>query len=190
MSEWDKKRDLMQRYDLTAHLYDMRYAEEQNVKFDVALKNVTVEGGLILDVGCGTGLLFNRIAEKTETVVGLDFSKKLLFEAKKRGRKLRNVHLVLADADNMPFKEDVFDRVFAFTVVQNTPNPAETLREIKRVAKNDAVVAVTGLKRVFNLEEFRRLLCGAGLEIVDLESDGEKLKCHVAVCRISYVKPS
>ncbi|RLI15903.1 hypothetical protein DRO41_03370 [Candidatus Bathyarchaeota archaeon] len=190
MSEWDKKRDLMQRYNLTAHLYDMRYAEEQNVKFDVALKNVTVEDGLILDVGCGTGLLFNRIAEKTETVVGLDFSKKLLFEAKKRGRKLRNVHLVLADADNMPFKEDVFDRVFAFTVVQNTPNPAETLREIKRVAKNDAVVAVTGLKRVFNLEEFKRLLCGAGLEIVNLESDGEKLKCHMAVCRISYVKPS
>ena len=65
-----------------------------------------------------------------------------------------------------------------------------SLRDIKRVAKNDSVVTVTGLKRVFNLEEFRRLLCGAGLEIVNLESDGEKLKCHVAVCRISYVKPS
>lgn len=189
MSKWNRKRDLMRRYDLTAHLYDMRYAEEQNVKFDVALKNMKVEGqGLVLDVGCGTGLLFNRIAGKAEMVVGLDFSKELLFEAKKRGIKIRSVHLVLADADNMPFKENVFDRVFAFTVVQNTPSPAETLREMKRVAKNKAVVVITGLKKVFSLEEFRRLLYGADLEIVGLESSGEELKCHVAVCRISYVK--
>jgi len=181
MSEWDKKRDVMHRYDLTAHIYDMRYAEEQTAKIEAVMESINMEKeGLVLDVGCGTGLLFNYIANKTKMIVGLDISRGTLFQAKKRAKKFANVHLILADSDNIPLKEGVFSHVFALTLIQNTPNPFKTFNEIKRVSKENAVIIVTGLKKKFPIKTFKRLLHDAGLKVIALTN--ESLNCHVVVC--------
>lgn len=159
----------------------MRYAEEQKAKFQAAFKNLKMEKlGLVLDVGCGTGLLFDYVADKAETVIGVDLSRKTLLKAKEHAKKFQYMHLVLADADKLPFPENFFNHVFAFTLLQNMPNPFATLKEIVRVAKANSVVVVTGLKNVFSRESFEELLGDAGLRIAVLES--EDLKCHVAVC--------
>lgn len=181
MSQWDKKRDVTQHYDLTAHLYDMQYAEEQTAKIEAAVKSINLEKhNLVLDAGCGTGLLFDYVANKAKTIVGLDISRKILLQAKGREKNFPNVHLILADADNMPLKENIFDYAFAVTLIQNMPNPLETLNEVKRVTKENAVVVVTGLKKKFSLKVFEELLRNAGLNVIALKS--ESLKCHVAVC--------
>ena len=180
MSVWDKKRDIMQRYDVTAQIYDMRYAEEQTAKIVAALKHVKVKAGRVLDVGCGTGILFSYVADKARTTVGLDVSKRTLLKARQRAKTHASVHLILADADNMPLRDKVFGRVFAMTLIQNTPSPAETLNEIRRVAKDNALIVVTGLKKVFTKSILRQLLKNAGLNIIAMENEG--LKCYVAVC--------
>jgi ubiquinone/menaquinone biosynthesis C-methylase UbiE len=135
-----------------------------------------------LDVGCGTGILFDHIADTADKIVGLDFSGKTLLEAKRRLRagNLANVHLIRGDADNMPFRDEVFSHVFALTILQNSPDPVETLAEITRVAQNHAVFVVTGLKKIFNERTLRQLLRNTGLKIARLEKEG--LKCYVAVC--------
>jgi ubiquinone/menaquinone biosynthesis C-methylase UbiE len=181
MNEWDKKRALMRRYDLTAHIYDMRYAEEQTAKIEAALEGLKMDAhSLVLDAGCGTGLLFSHVADKAETTVGLDISRKNLLQAKNRAKSLQNIHLVLADADNTPLKDNIFSHVFGITLIQNMPNPAGTLREIRRVAKEDAVIVITGMKKAFTLEKFEELLRRAGFVIDILKDEG--LKCYVAVC--------
>lgn len=188
MSEWNKKRDVMQRYDLTAHIYDRRYADEQTAKIEAAVKSINVEKhNLVLDAGCGTGLLFNYVTNKAETLVGLDTSRKILFQAKRRAKRFLNVQLICADAENIPLKEGVFDYVFAVTLIQNTPNPVKTLNEIKRVAKREASVIVTGLKKKFTLETFKGLLGEADLRVIALKD--KNLKCHVAVCRFHRRNP-
>jgi ubiquinone/menaquinone biosynthesis C-methylase UbiE len=179
VSAWKQKRRVMRRYNLTAWLYDVRYAEEQEAKYRIALENLKVEG-TILDVGCGTGLLFTHVATKARTVVGVDVSKQLLLHAKERAGKFLGVHLVQADADHLPFKNACFTVVFAFTVLQNMPKPSETLMEIKRTAKHDAFIVITGLKKTFPLEAFGELLQQAGLRVVSLKDDDD-LKCYVAV---------
>lgn len=185
MKEWDKKRDVMRHYDLTAHIYDMQYAEEQTAKIDAAIKNIKIgKHSLVLDVGCGTGLLFKHIGNKVEMLVGLDISRKILLQAKRNAEKFSNVHLIWADADNMPIKENIFNYVFAVTLIQNTPNPLKTLKEIKRTAKRNAVIIVTGLKKKFPKEILEDLLQHIGLNIVVLKS--ESLKCHVAICRMKH----
>ncbi len=184
MNEWTKKRKTMREYDLTAHLYDMRYAEEQIAKIEVALKNVRMDKqDLVLDDGCGTGLLFACITDKAKTIVGTDMSKKTLLKAKWRIGNFANAHLILADADFLPFKKEIFSHVFAVTLIQNTPHPVETLNEIKRVAEKHATIVVTALKSIFTLGTFRALLANVGLKIVALHSEG--LQCHVAVCTFS-----
>jgi phosphatidylethanolamine/phosphatidyl-N-methylethanolamine N-methyltransferase len=181
MSERNKKRRIMRRYDSAPHIYDMRYAEEQTAKIEAALQCVNVKKhDMVLDVGCGTGLLFDYVATKAETIVGVDISRKTLLQAKKRSGKFSNVHLIWADADGLPLKDDVFSRVFAVTLIQNIPNPIKTLDEVKRVTKKNAVIVVTGLKKKFSHEIFERLLRKIGLNVIEME-DGN-LKCYVAIC--------
>ncbi|MGB8781173.1 MAG: methyltransferase domain-containing protein [Candidatus Bathyarchaeia archaeon] len=183
MSGWQKKRRVMICYDTTASIYDRRYAGEQAAKVEAALKNVRIEKeGLILDVGCGTGILFDHVADKADGIVGLDFSKKCLFQAKERirNKSLQDVQLIQADADNMPFHNEVFNTVFAMTILQNTPSPTETLAEIKRISRNDVLFVVSGLKKIFTKESFEWLLKNSQLRTFMLDDD--KLKCYVAVC--------
>ena len=181
MKKWSQKRTIMRRYNLTARMYEMRYAEEQAAKYKVALEHLHLNrDSIVLDVGCGTGLLFSQVASEVQTVIGVDISNKLLRQAKERSRGLPKIQLIQADADNLPFKNNNFSIIFAFTVLQNMPNPLETLREIKRNATCTASVVVTGLKKVFSLEAFQALLQDAGLNLVFLENANE-LKCHVAV---------
>lgn len=180
MSVWDKKRDIMRRYDVTARIYDMRYAEEQAAKIEAALRHVEVKAGMVLDVGCGTGILFSYVADKARTTVGVDVSIKTLLKAKERAKNHASVHLVCADADNMPLRDEVFDRVFAITLIQNMPRQTETLNEIRRVVKDDALIVVTGLKKVLTRSKLEQLLKNAGLNIIAMRNEG--LKCYVAVC--------
>ncbi len=130
VNNWSKKRSVMRRYNLTAQIYDERYREEQDAKYKAALEGLRIKSNsVVLDVGCGTGLFFNSVADLAEMVVGADVSRELLLLAKKQGRDSGNILLVLADADHLPFKQQVFDFVFAFTVLQNMPKPEETLKE-------------------------------------------------------------
>jgi len=182
MSRWAKKRSTMRRYDLTAHLYNMRYAEEQKAKYEAALESVgNSDSELALDAGCGTGLLFSHTANQAKAFVGLDISRKTLLVAKEHAKTFSNVHLVRADVDCMPFKEKLFSHVYAMTLIQNSPNPLATLQEINRVSKDEAVVVVTGLKKVFSKGHFEDLIRKSTLRLNALRNESN-LKCYVATC--------
>ena len=180
MTAWDKKRDIMWRYDATAEIYDTRYAEEQAAKIEAALRYVEVKAEAVLDVGCGTGILFGYVGDKAAMTIGVDVSLRTLLKAKERARNHPNVHLVCADADNMPLKDNVFDRAFAVTIIQNMPNQTETLNEIRRVVKDNALIVVTGLKKIFTKDKFKKTLKNADLNINVIKN--KSLKCYVAVC--------
>ena len=92
----------------------------------------------------------------------------------------RNIHLVQADADHLPFRKNHFSYVFAFTVLQNLPKPMKTLIEIKRNARHNAIIVITGLKKTFPLKPFKELLGNAGLQVFSLKDDNES-KFYVAL---------
>jgi len=108
----------------------------------------------------------------------VDVSRKLLLKA--QARNLPNVFVLQADADHLPFRDGFFGVVFAFTVLQNMPKPAETLNELKRLVKQGGVVVVTGLKKAFGLGVFMDLLDTSGLGLVSFVDD-VGVNCYVAV---------
>lgn len=94
----------MRHYDQLAQIYEAQYAEEQEAKIRTALKNAKLGiNELVLDFGCGTGLLFEHVADSAGLLVGIDTSLKILQEAHKRAKHLLNVVVVRADADCTPF---------------------------------------------------------------------------------------
>ena len=182
MNIWAKKRCVMRRYDLTAQMYNTRYADEQKAKYEAALENMgNTPSEMTLDAGCGTGLLLDYITHRAKAIVGLDISRKTLLVAKEHAKTLANVHFVCADVDYMPFKEKLFNPIYAITLIQNSPKPDVTLHEINRISTDNAVIVVTGLKKIFFKKTFEDLIRASDLEITMLRDD-YNLKCYVAVC--------
>jgi ubiquinone/menaquinone biosynthesis C-methylase UbiE len=182
LSGWTKKRQVKECYDTTSDSYNEQYADEQDAKYKAAqktLNNPQVYGN-VLDVGCGSGLFFTEIAGKAQTVVGVDVSRSLLFKAQTQAKPFGNVHVIQADADHLPFKPQVFDAIFCFTVLQNMPAPNETLLEFKRQTQLDGKIVVTGLKKAFELTAFLDLFEDVELRLLEFIDD-DTLKCYIAV---------
>jgi len=182
MTEWKLKRRSMHRYNLTAHIYESRYSVEQEEKIKAVLENLELRRECsILDMGCGTGLLFPYLQNSSQIIVGLDLSKGMLEKAEHIRKHLENVHLILADADHTPLRSSSFDKVFAITLLQNMPNRNRTLQEAKRVMRPNAKLAATGLTSHFTKEAFSTLFIRARFKTLLIEP-GDKSRFHIAIC--------
>jgi ubiquinone/menaquinone biosynthesis C-methylase UbiE len=183
MQEWKEKRGTMRHYDQQAVVYDAQYSGEQDAKIEGILSSTELKPNeVVLDLGCGTGFLFQHIDKAIRLLVGLDISSEVLREAKKHTKNLPNIVLIRADADNTPFPDHIFDRIFAITLLQNMPDPMKTITEMKRIGNPNSTFAVTGLKKKFTQESFSDLLKTAQLKVSTLETD-QQLKGHIAVCK-------
>ena len=160
------KHELKRRYNLTAPIYDKRYAQIQRLKHEVALSNLPRELGRVLDLGCGTGEMLALLKRRSKFVVGVDLSEGMLKEAR---RKNPEVALIQADADRLPFADQTFDAVVSITLLQNVPSPSKTLGEIARVLKLGGFAVVTSLKRKHPPELLRSLVTKANLKPIKVE---------------------
>lgn len=170
----------MGRYNTTAESYDEQYGDEQRRKYRKALENVDFNGKNLLDVGCGSGLFFQEVAAQAQMVVGVDVSRKLLRKAQLQAKKLSTVFIVQADADHLPFIENFFGGIFVFTVLQNMPEPRQTLVELERIVAIGGRVVITGLKKVYTLDKFMDMLEGSGMQ-VETFIDDEVINCYIAI---------
>ena len=183
MTEWTKKREVMRHYDFSASVYDAQYAEEQNAKMKAMLNSIGLnKDSFVLDAGCGTGLLLKHIEKSANLIVDLDISLKILKKAKKCAKQLSKVEVIRADADFLPFQNNVFDATFAITLLQNMPDPLVTLHEMKRVSKEYATIIITGLKKKFSQKIFVKLLYKAGLHVSVMKTNSQ-MNETVATCR-------
>jgi ubiquinone/menaquinone biosynthesis C-methylase UbiE len=86
----------------------------------------------VLDIGCGTGLLTQRVAALPSTrVVGCDFSRGMLTRAAARSPG----HWVQADATRLPFDGAAFDAIVSTEAFHWFPDQAAALRELFRVVR-------------------------------------------------------
>ena len=91
----------------------------------------------ILDLACGSGdvtEMLQKVLPKAQ-VVGLDFSRSLLTQAKDRGI----AELAEADALKLPFADGSFDAVTIAFGLRNFSDRVSGLKEIARVLKQGAV---------------------------------------------------
>ncbi|UCE29098.1 MAG: methyltransferase domain-containing protein [Candidatus Bathyarchaeota archaeon] len=180
MAEWNKKREVMHHYNDAANVYDAQYAEEQDEKIKAILNEISPQpNNIILDIGCGTGLLFKHLSNSKGLLVGLDTSLGILKRAKTRAKRHSNIVVIRAEADYTPFRNKTFNNIFAITLLQNMPNPKTTLREIKRISKHNATIAITALKKEFTKNAFNQIIEDAGLAMTILETD-YTLKDYIA----------
>lgn len=124
-----------------------RDAEEMT--FDAVAE---VKPGRLLDIGCGTGELAERIMRELGVdVVAADLSPRMVDLARERGLEAR-----LADIEDLPFKDGDFDCVVAAWVIYHAPDRGRAIRELARVLRPGgrlvaATIAEDNLAEVWEL---------------------------------------
>jgi len=108
-----------------------------------SLKLLEIEdGNLILDIGSGKSPLLSVLPKFSSIqLVCMDLALTHLQRMIPIVEKNRNkVGLIVADAQNLPFKENIFDRILLSEVIEHLPNPISVIWEIKRILKGKAVI--------------------------------------------------
>lgn len=98
------------------------------------------DGGHVLDVATGTGLVAAQLLARGFRVTGLDQSTEMLAVA--RARFTGRVELVEAPAEELPFADASFDHVTFTYLLRYVDDPAATMRELARVVRPGGTVAM------------------------------------------------
>jgi len=152
---------VIRNYDREGKEYDkIRYGRTKGGRFfsEVELSETLrqMKPGRVLNVGTATGRVPNHLVSMKFDYVGLEISKvmaKITLERLDGGGSI-----ICADAENLPFKEDMFDNVVSVRSFHFFPNPEKFLVDAKRVLKPNGRLIVSFEKRVRGRETFRRMM--------------------------------
>jgi len=104
------------------------------------LKDILKGKEVILDLGCGIGVLSNFLVERGGRVWGVDGSKYAISKAKKRyGRENLDFKVLDLEKEKLVFPNKFFDGIICVHVLEHLKNLDFVFKEIERVLKNDGV---------------------------------------------------
>lgn len=108
----------------------------------------------VLDLGCGTGRLLNRLAENFPDLegIGVDLSPQMLKEARETNQHHPRLIFTQGNAEFLPCADNQFDAVFNTISFLHYPNPQQVFREVSRVLKPARKFYLVDFIRLYSLE--------------------------------------
>ena len=102
----------------------------------------------VLECGCGTGLVLERLATFAKSARGIDLSPGMLAKARERGLDVSE-----GSVTALPFADESFDVTCSFKVLAHVPDIGKALSEMARVTRPGGVI----LAEFYNPLSFRAL---------------------------------
>ena len=127
-------------WDRTAKIYD-RFMRRDAAAYDrmYALLRPVVRDKTVLELAAGTGLIAKHIANVAEYIEVTDASEQMIRQAEREDHA-ENLHFSVQDMFCLPYADAAFDVVIVSNALHIVPQPEKSLREIKRVLKDDGVL--------------------------------------------------
>lgn len=130
-----------------------KYVEED--RKSLLLQNISPKDR-VLDLGCGNGRFFEVFKDLKIDYFGIDNSEKIIEIAKK---KYPQGNFQVADALDLPFQTNYFDKILSLAVFHHIPSEEirlSFLEEAKRVLKPNGLLILT----VWNLNPTKMIFIG------------------------------
>ncbi len=117
---------------------------ERRIQIMTGMSNV-IPSFKVLEVGCGTGIYTFEMTKYSNNIFGLDISRGMLKEARMKINNFtpNNLVFVQGDAENIPFKDSLFDCVISINMLEHLDNAQKSMKEMKRVMKNDGKLTIS-----------------------------------------------
>ncbi len=119
------------------------------------IKYNSLSGKTGLDIGCGVGNDLVELANSGAIVTGVDVSD-FAVEMSKKNLEVRNLNaeVLRGDGENLQYKDNSFDFIFAIATVSYTSNPQRMVQEIHRMLKEGSEAYLT----VYNTNSWLNIL--------------------------------
>ena len=143
-----EKRDIIEFFDRCAPFWDADMTKSDRIIGKI-LDNAEVGPGMdVLDVACGTGVMFDYYLErKVASVVGIDISPEMakIADAKYADNPL--VQVVCGDVEDAVFDRK-FDRIVIYNAFPHFPNPKRLIKRLAKLLKEGGRLTVAhGMSR-------------------------------------------
>lgn len=140
--------------------------------------------GVSADLGCGTGDLLPVLANKSESVIGVDNSPKMLEEAKKRFDGRKKISLRIGELEHLPLRDGEAELAVLNMSLHHLQSPYEVLTEAGRILAAGGRLVLSDLEKHgneemrtrygdrwlgFNTGELENWLEGAGFSVEETE---------------------
>lgn len=126
-------------------IFNEREQNRLNSVLRKSIDNIDTDSSKIkgLDLGCGTGNMLENLSFLCHKVIGLDLSEDMLSVASSNhlGEK-ENIRLIRGRAAHLPFADNTFDIVTAYSVFHHLPRFSDPVSEITRVLKPRGVLYI------------------------------------------------
>lgn len=138
------KEKLTQCYDSWASIYDKNAKQnpviikDHPAIIDLLKPDITSQS-IGLDLGCGTGILTLKIADKVKKIIGLDISKDMITKAQTINKKSNAIFKVADISKKLDFPDSSFDFVISSLTLCHIDNLEPVYKEIYRVLKKDGI---------------------------------------------------
>jgi len=94
--------------------------------------------GKLLDIACATGLLMEMAKKQGWGAEGIELSNWAVNLARKKNLKVHDKKL-----EGIRFKNNSFDAITMFGIIEHVPDPSSFLKEVKRIVKKGGLVVIT-----------------------------------------------
>lgn len=126
-------------FDARAEVWDSMQVRNEGVIESILDFGCVREGADVLDVACGTGVLFpDYISRGVSSVTGIDFSEKMLHIAKE---KFPQIRLICSDAETYDFKEK-YDVVMIYNAFPHFTRPEKLIENLSKALKKGGRLTV------------------------------------------------
>ena len=128
-------------WDKNAGRYD-RFMRKDAAAYErlYELLRPVVRHRTVLELAAGTGLIAKNIVNSTAHIEATDASPEMIAEAKRDNRSAK-LHFSVQDMFRLPYADGSFDVIIVANALHIVPEPEKALSEIRRVLKDDGVLA-------------------------------------------------
>lgn len=134
-----EKKDVIDFFDRCASWWDDDMVRHEDIISKI-LDNGSICAGIdVLDVACGTGVLFpDYLKRKVNSVTGIDISPEMVKIAQK---KFPQIEVICGDVENVKFGRQ-FDAVMVYNAFPHFPNPAHLIEVLAGMTKQGGRLSV------------------------------------------------
>ena len=140
-----EKKDIAEFFDRCAPWWDADMIRQENIIAQILDNGGIREGLHVLDVACGTGVLFpDYLKRNVASVTGIDISPEM---AKIAASKFPQVNVICGDVETVPFDRQ-FDAVMVYNAFPHFPDPARLIGRLAGLVKPGGRLSVAhGMSR-------------------------------------------